>query len=105
MTAAPETLLRRIYDSRTDWADQLQGIQNLRHLLNERERELVYEMRLNAVSWQKIADALGVKHRQQIQAKFHAAPPPPGATFYPDLLDVQRGDSDPTRFRFPTTNY
>ncbi len=72
--------LKRIYPFDWDYADQherLSAIRELRDLLDEQERRIVYDLRRNGRSWQQIADALGVKHRQQVQAKFHDAPPCP----------------------------
>jgi hypothetical protein len=54
--------------------EQLTAIRELRDLLDEMERRIVYDLRETGHSWQYVADALGVKHRQQVQAKFHDAP-------------------------------
>lgn len=52
---------------------QLTAIRELRILLDQQEQQSAFTMRNMGWSWQAIADAAGMKHRQQAQEKFRAA--------------------------------
>jgi len=52
---------------------QLAAIRDLRSLIDQQEQQSVFTMRNMGWSWQAIAEAAGMKHRQQAQEKFHAA--------------------------------
>jgi hypothetical protein len=52
---------------------QLTAIRGLRILVDQQEQQSAFTMRNMGWSWQAIADATGMKHRQQAQEKFRAA--------------------------------
>jgi hypothetical protein len=52
---------------------QLAAIRELRILVDQQEQQSAFTMRNMGWSWQAIAEATGMKHRQQAQEKFRPA--------------------------------